>query len=190
MGTSKDRAALAAKLTVAATAIANANRNATAAAAQEYKESVLVTGRAATGGDLRLSRWGKKGVKLGAGYDVDGQQHAKATLTARPMGPWKVVEYGAASHPIVPGATKKMRQGAQLMSLMTGTEVSAEGVAGSRRGAKKRRVMAWGSGNIGAYVRHPGTKGKKAWSVGIAQGTPSAIRAYKKKQVEALGKVF
>ena len=137
MGTSRDGAALAAKLTVAATAIANANRNATAAAAQEYKESVLVTGRAATGGDLRLSKWGKKGVKLGAGYDVDGQQHAKATLTARPMGPWKVVEYGAASHPIVPGATKKMRQGAQLMSLMTGTEVSAEGVAGSRRGAKK-----------------------------------------------------
>ena len=139
MGTSRDGAALAAKLTVAATAIANANRNATAAAAQEYKESVLQTGRIATGGDLRLSKWGKKGVKLGAGYDVDVQQHAKATLTARPMGPWKVVEYGASSHPIVPGATKKMRQGAQLMSLMTGTEVSAEGVAGSRRGAKKRR---------------------------------------------------
>ena len=169
MGTSRDGAALAAKLTVAATAIANANRNATAAAAQEYKESVLQTGRIATGGDLRLSKWGKKGVKLGAGYDVDGQQHAKATLTARP---------------------KKMRQGAQLMSLMTGTKVSAEGLAGSRRGAKKRRVMAWGTGNVGAYVRHPGTKGKKAWSVGIAQGTPSAIRAYKKKQVEALGKVF
>jgi hypothetical protein len=52
-----------------------ANRDATAAAAQEYKESVLQTGRVATGGDLRLSKWGKKGVKLGAGYDVDGQQH-------------------------------------------------------------------------------------------------------------------
>ena len=62
MGTSRDGAALAAKLTVAATAIANANRNATAAAAQEYKESVLQTGRIATGGDLRLSKWGKKGV--------------------------------------------------------------------------------------------------------------------------------
>jgi hypothetical protein len=82
-----------------------------------------------------------------------------------------------------------MRQGAQLMSLMTGSD-TAGALAGARKGSKKRRVMVWGNGNFAAYVRHPGTKGKKAWSVGIAKGTPDAIRAYKKKQVEALGKVF
>jgi hypothetical protein len=178
--------------------ILQANTLATAAAAQEYKESVLMSGRAATGGDGQLSRWGKDrtkvgykgGVKLNARYQVEGRGgEAQAVLKAVPMGVWKVVEYGASAHPIVPGATKKMRQGAQLMSLMTGTD-TAGALAGARKGSKKRRVMVWGNGNFAAYTRHPGTKGKKAWSIGIDRGTPAAIRAYSKKQVDALAKVF
>jgi len=186
------------KMIKAGNSMLEVNTLATAAAAQEYKESVLIAGRAATGGDGQLSRWGKDrtkvgykgGVKLNARYDMENTGgKAQAVLKAVPMGVWKVVEYGAGAHPIVPGATKKMRQSAQLMSLMTGSD-TAGALAGARKGSKKRRVMVWGNGNFAAYVRHPGTKGKKAWSVGIAKGTPDAIRAYKKKQVEALGKVF
>lgn len=174
------------------------NTLATAAAAQEYKESVLMSGRAATGGDGQLSRWGKDrskvgfkgGVKLNARYDMENTGgKAQAVLKAVPMGVWKVVEYGAGAHAIVPGTTAKMRKGAQLITLLTGAD-STQALANARKGAKKRKVMVWGNGNFAAYTRHPGTKGKKAWSVGIAKGTPDAIRAYKRKQVEALGKVF
>jgi hypothetical protein len=186
------------KMIKAGNTILQANTVATAAAAQEYKESVLMSGRAATGGDGQLSRWGKDrskvgfkgGVKLNARYDMENTGgKAQAVLKAVPMGVWKVVEYGASAHAIVPGATANMRKGAKLIGLLTGAD-TAEALSGARKGARKRRLMVWGNGNFAAYTRHPGTKGKKAWSVGIAQGTPSAIRAYKKKQVEALGKVF
>jgi hypothetical protein len=187
------------KMIKAGNTMLQANTLATAAAAQEYKESVLLSGRAATGGDGQLSRWGKErsqvgfkgGVKLNARYKMENTGgKAQAVLLAVPMGVWKVVEYGASAHAIVPGATAKMRKGANLISAMMGGADTAQALAGARKGAKKRKVMVWGNGNFAAYTRHPGTKGKKAWSVGIAQGTPSAIRAYKKKQVEALAKVF
>ena len=186
------------KMIKAGNSLLEVNTLATAAAAQEYKESVLVSGRAATGGDGQLSRWGKDrskvgfkgGVKLNARYDMENTGgKAQAVLKAVPMGVWKVVEYGAGAHAIVPGTTAKMRKGAQLITLLTGAD-STQALASARKGAKKRKVMVWGNGNFAAYTRHPGTKGKKAWSVGIAKGTPDAIRAYKRKQVEALGKVF
>ena len=186
------------KMIKAGNSLLEVNTLATAAAAQEYKESVLVSGRAATGGDGQLSRWGKDrskvgfkgGVKLNARYDMENTGgKAQAVLKAVPMGVWKVVEYGAGAHAIVPGTTARMRKGAQLITLLSGAD-STQALANARKGAKKRKVMVWGNGNFAAYTRHPGTKGKKAWSVGIAKGTPDAIRAYKKKQVEALGKVF
>lgn len=186
------------KMIKAGNSLLEVNTLATAAAAQEYKESVLVSGRAATGGDGQLSRWGKDrskvgfkgGVKLNARYDMENTGgKAQAVLKAVPMGVWKVVEYGAGAHAIVPGTTAKMRKGAQLITLLSGAD-STQALASARKGAKKRKVMVWGNGNFAAYTRHPGTKGKKAWSVGIAKGTPDAIRAYKRKQVEALGKVF
>ena len=186
------------KMIKAGNSMLEVNTLATAAAAQEYKESVLMSGRAATGGDGQLSRWGKDrskvgfkgGVKLNARYDMENTGgKAQAVLKAVPMGVWKVVEYGASAHAIVPGATANMRKGAKLIGLLTGAD-TAEALSGARKGARKRRLMVWGNGNFASYVRHPGTKGKKAWTVGINAGTPSAVRAYKKKQIETLGKVF
>lgn len=186
------------KMIKAGNTILQANTVATAAAAQEYKESVLMSGRAATGGDGQLSRWGKDrskvgfkgGVKLNARYDMENTGgKAQAVLKAVPMGVWKVVEYGASAHAIVPGATANMRKGAKLIGLLTGAD-TAEALSGARKGARKRRLMVWGNGNFAAYTRHPGTKGKKAWSKGISAGTPNAVRAYKRQQVEALAKVF
>lgn len=197
MGTSTPQT-FGVKMVKAGNTILQANTVATAAAAQEYKESVLMSGRAATGGDGQLSRWGKDrskvgfkgGVKLNARYDMENTGgKAQAVLKAVPMGVWKVVEYGASAHAIVPGATANMRKGAKLIGLLTGAD-TAEALSGARKGARKRRLMVWGNGNFAAYTRHPGTKGKKAWSKGISAGTPNAVRAYKRQQVEALAKVF
>lgn len=197
MGTSTPQT-FGVKMVKAGNTILQANTVATAAAAQEYKESVLMSGKAATGGDGQLSRWGKDrskvgfkgGVKLNARYDMENTGgKAQAVLKAVPMGVWKVVEYGASAHAIVPGATANMRKGAKLIGLLTGAD-TAEALSGARKGARKRRLMVWGNGNFAAYTRHPGTKGKKAWSKGISAGTPNAVRAYKRQQVEALAKVF
>ena len=199
MGTSNSVAEFGTKLIKVGKEMEKANTAATAAAAQQYKESVIASGKAATGGDGQLSRWGKDrskvgfkgGVKLNARYDMDNTGgKAQAVLKAVPMGVWKVVEYGAGAHAIVPGATAKMRKGANLMSAMMGGADVTEALSGARKGTRKRKVLAWGNGNFASYTRHPGSKGKKAWSVGIKAGTPSAVNAYKKKQIEALGKVF
>ena len=198
MGTSNSVAEFGAKIVKAGQEMEKVNTAATAAAAQEYKESVLMSGKAATGGDGQLSRTGKDrskvgfkgGVKLNARYDMENTGgKAQSVLKAVPMGVWKVVEYGASAHAIVPGATANMRKGAKLIGLLTGAD-TAEALSGARKGARKRRLMVWGNGNFAAYTRHPGTKGKKAWSKGISAGTPNAVRAYKRQQVEALGKVF
>lgn len=198
MGTSTPQT-FGTKMIKAGQEIEKMNTAATSAAAMIYKEAVIASGKAATGGDGQLSRWGKDrskvgfkgGVKLNARYDMETTGvKTQAVLKAVPMGVWKVVEYGAGAHAIVPGATAKMRKGANLMSAMMGGADTAQALAGARKGAKKRKVMVWGNGNFAAYTRHPGTKGKKAWSVGIKAGTPGAVGAYKRKQIEALGKVF
>jgi hypothetical protein len=199
MGTSNSVAEFGAKIVRAGQEMEKVNTAAVAASALVYKDAVIASGKAATGGDGQLSRWGKDrtkvgfkgGVKLNARYDLENTGgKAQAVLKAVPMGVWKVVEYGAGAHAIVPGTTAKMRKGANLISAMMGGADTAQALSGARKGAKRRKVMAWGNGNFAAYTRHPGTKGKKAWSNGIKAGTPSAVGAYKRKQVEALGKVF
>ena len=198
MGTSTPQT-FGTKMIKAGQEIEKMNTAATSAAAMIYKDAVIASGKAATGGDGQLSRWGKDrskvgfkgGVKLNARYDMETTGvKTQAVLKAVPMGVWKVVEYGAGAHAIVPGATAKMRKGANLISAMMGGADTTEALSGARKGTRKRKVLAWGNGNFASYTRHPGSKGKKAWSVGIKAGTPSAVNAYKKKQIEALGKVF
>ena len=96
MGTSKDADELSAKMVAAGAGIIGLSRQTVTAAAVVYKESVLAQARSASGGDMRLSRWGRQagGLKLGAGFNVQGNTSAVAVLTPRPMGPWKVVEAG------------------------------------------------------------------------------------------------
>lgn len=162
-----DVAKFAGKCVAAAAALRKANRLAVGRAALVYKESVLAEAASDTGGDLRLSHWGWKvsggyrGVKLGAGYDVKGYEHAVAKLAARPQGPWKVLEYGAAPHEI-----------------------------GPRRRRKAKRIrLADGNIRTGTF-RHPGTRGKRTWSKGITRSTSTAIRTYKRTQQAELAKAF
>lgn len=184
--------------------LARNNRNATKDAALAFKQSALEQARKDSGGDLRLSRFGKKGVKLSVGFEVEGATQTKATVTPRPMGPWKVLEYGAKPHLIVPGLTRRQAKALSLFSVMAGQGGSLDGydvaeLAASARGnrnnkasrrRRKRRTPLRIGGNVRAWARHPGTSGKKTWTRGEAKGADDAVKGYRANQAKALGKVF
>lgn len=181
---------------------AKANKAATTKAALAYKDATLDQGRKAVGSDLRLSRWGRKGVKINVGFDVDDSGgRSVATVKPRPLGVWKVLEYGAEPHLIVPGLTRRQRKAMSLFSAMAGGRgdynvaelaATARGNRNNRSGSrrKKRRVPLKIGGNVRAWARHPGTSPKRTWSKGIAGGTDDALDAYKRAQSEALVKAF
>jgi hypothetical protein len=210
MGVSKSPAELAAKLEKVSTVISGENRDAVEASAQAYKTAVLATGARDTGGDLRLSRWGRNGLRLNAGYDIDGRgPKVTATVNPRPMGPWKVLEYGANPHIIVAGLTRRQGRALTLFSVMVGfggdlsmydlgALSSATSNRNNRRRAQRSRnakfLAAQGYGDKRkqgtAYVRHPGTRGKQTWSDGFRRGTRPASAVYASKQWSAIGEVF
>jgi hypothetical protein len=201
MGTSRSAGELAFRLGKAGDAIVNGNRKAVGAAADVYKDSVLREARKDTGGDLRLSRWGRNGLALRAGYDVDGNAEATARLTARPQGPWKVLEYGARPHVIVAGLTRRQGQALALFSFMAGGAGSfdlgelASTAAGnnnnrrSRRSRARARALRIGT-DLRPYANHPGAPPKRTWSNGIAPATPGAIAATRRTHAENIAAVF
>lgn len=182
------------------------NRKATSDAALAFKGAALKSARKDSGGDLRLSRFGKKGVKLNVGYELDGSPGVqRAVVTPRPMGPWKVLEYGAKKHPIIPGLTRRQQRAMVLFSAMAGGRGEfdigelagmARGTRNNRGGSRRRKRSMFLSAPIGkkgqgaAWINHPGTKAKKTWSRGTAQGAKDATDGYRAAQVKALSKVF
>lgn len=201
MGVSTSPAQLAAKLEKAGAVISGANRPAIEAAAQTYKAAVLATGARDTGGDLRLSRWGRNGLKLNAGYDIKGAGPlVSATINPRPMGPWKVLEYGAKPHVIAAGLSRRQGQALQLFAVMAGGRGDydlgalssiAQGNRNNRRSSRGRgkRALTIGA-NLRPYARHPGTKGKQTWSQGFKAGSKPAATVYTQRQWSAVGEVF
>lgn len=196
MGESKSSAELAAKLTLAATALGRANRKAVGEAANTYKFGALQAAREDVGPDLRLGRWGAKrgrstqGLKLGAGYDVRGYDNAVALLRARPQGVWKVVEYGAKPHPIVPGVSKRQTRFAASLANLTGETVNASTIVAGRKGKKRRMALKLPDGNIRFGVNHPGSRGKRTWSRGINKATPGALRTFRAVHARTLLDIF
>lgn len=205
MGTSKSPAELAAKLARAGAVIEGQNRPAVEASAMTYKAALLETGRRDSGGDLRLSRWGRAGLKLNAGYDVRGRGAVvSAVVEPRPKGAWKVLEDGARPHIIAAGLTRRQGQALTLFSVMAGQggDLSgydvgalasiARGNRNNRNSSRRRgraQALTIGS-NLRAYARHPGTKGKGTFSDGFKIGTRRATGAYNSAQLRALGEVF
>ena len=196
MGTSKSVAELVFKLDAAGVALEVANRKAVTEAVKTYKTGVLNTARQDVGNDLRLGRWGAKrgrstqGLKLGAGYDVRGSTNAVAILKARPQGVWKVVEYGAKPHPIVPGVSKRQTRFAASLANLTGETVNASTIVAGRKGKKRRMALKLPDGNIRFGVNHPGSRGKRTWSRGINNATPVAISRFKAVHATTLSNVF
>jgi hypothetical protein len=204
MGTSRSPEEFAKKLGAAGAGLIKNNPDAVAASANAYKNAVLDQARKDSGGDLKLSRWGKNGTKLNAGYQLKGGAQASALLRPRPAGPWRVLESGARPHLIVPGLTRRQARALTLFSVLAGQGGSLDGYdvgalaatargnrnnrGGSRR--RKRRPPLNIGGNFRAYAQHPGTTGKGTWSKGLSKGDKAGPLAYRRKQVEGLMKVF
>lgn len=183
-------------------ALAQNNRNATRNAALAFKGAALKEARKDSGGDLRLSRFGRNGVKLNVGFDLEGSPgQQRATVKARPMGPWKVLEYGAKPHPIIPGLTRRQQRAMALFGFMSGGRgefdvaalaATARGNRNNRGGSRrrKRRSPLRINGQLRAWANHPGTKPKRTWTRGEAQGAKDATKGYRIDQAKALVKVF
>lgn len=183
-------------------ALVQNNRNATRNAALAFKGAALDTARKDSGGDLRLSRWGKNGVRLNVGFDLEGSPgEQRATVRPRPMGVWKVLEYGARPHPIIPGLTRRQQRAMALFGFMAGGRgefdvaalaATARGNRNNRRSSRrrKRRSPLRINGQFRAWANHPGTSGKRTWSRSTAKGADDAIKGYRVDQAKALAKVF
>lgn len=193
---------LARNVTASGKALVQNNRNATKNAALAFKGAALDEARKDSGGDLRLSRFGKNGVKLNVGFELDGSPgEQRATVRPRPMGPWKVLEYGAKPHPIIPGLTRRQQRAMALFSVMAGgrgefdTGALASQARGNRnnRGGsrrRKRRSPLNINGKVRAWANHPGTSGKRTWTRSEKQGAADATKGYRVDQAKALAKVF
>lgn len=200
MGTSHSANELAVKILDGSAAIAGASKDGVAAAAQASKTTILATAAPDTGGDLKLSRWGRKGgVKLNVGYDVDstGPGTATATLEPRPLGVWRTLNDGARPHAIIPGLTRRQTQAAVLFTFMGGGRGEIEPAAlaaiergnrnnkNSRRRRKRTTVLKIG-GNYRAFANHPGTEGKGTWDKGAEAAKPVAVSVYRTEHRRAL----
>jgi hypothetical protein len=168
MGESKSPEQLGLKLAAAATAIATANRKAVSRAALVYKDRLIAASVSDTGGDRRLSRWKARGgtvkpsPRLGAGYDIKGNENAVAIVRPRPYGIWALLEGGAVAHPIKP----------------------------YRRGKAKGGGLAFPDGNVRRAVEHPGTQGKRTFTKAKAGAQGPAMRVFAAVHRKSLLEVF
>ena len=100
------------------------------AAGMAAKRVTLEVAADVAGGDRRLSGWGKRGVVLAAGYDVEGP--GVVALNLRPAGVWKVMEEGrkpsADITPKVKGRGRNRRAG-QALKTPWGFRPSVKGSA-------------------------------------------------------------
>jgi hypothetical protein len=92
--------------------------------------------RSVTGGDEVLSHFGRRGVRLSYGYDLD-QQGRRVTMKLRPPGPWSLVESGAKPHSIPRSTSRRRRRGPRVLSSPS-------------------------FGPVSGPVEHPGTRGSQA----------------------------
>ena len=196
MGTSRSGAELSKKLTAVSKDLGRANRQAVSAAAMQYKDELLDAAERDL--DSRnpspkrsFSRWGKdnkgmagsrKALQVSAGYDLRGYANAVAKLKARPQGPWKVLEYGAKPHNIIPGTTRTRARNAEAFGALFGLDNDTATIARAARGVRGRvrPLRIPGSPNgYAMYARSPGSKAKKTWSRSLAKRTPGAMRVFK-----------
>lgn len=85
------------------------------------------------------------------------------------------------------GAISKRVQGASLIGFLTGSSVAA---SFKPRGiAKGARALHWGN-NFAAYVRSPGTKGKRFYERAKPQAQQEGGKAMQQSVTRALSRVF
>lgn len=208
MGTSRGVGEFADKMGKLAKGVVDQNKPGVVAAATVYKTSLVAEGKRDSGGDGVLSNFGKNGAKLSAGYDLKSTGgKAQAIVKPRPMGPWKVLEYGAKPHPIIPGLTRRQQRAMALFSFMAGGrgEFDVGAIAGmargnrnNRGGSRRRQRSLFLAGPFGdkrkqgaSWVNHPGVKNPpQTWSRAIKRSQKGAMSAYRNEQVRQMTKVL
>lgn len=119
----------------------------------------------------RMSRMGRRGVKLGAGYDV-ANGGRRVLVALRPPGAWIIAERGATGHDIAPKrrTTKAGRQ-------RTGPRVGWT-VAGA----------SWGH-PVGV-IHHPGARGRHGVTRAFASMRDTIPRAFHDGLVAELRRIY
>lgn len=87
------------------------------AAGMAAKKATIAVARKVSGGDQRLSGWGRRGVKLGVGYDVAGSQ--TITLNLRPKGVWTVMERGRRGGAVIRPKRRRRTASGRPTALLT-----------------------------------------------------------------------
>ncbi len=150
----------AAKMATAPAQFDAAKKKMVTAAALAITTTVRGEIAAATKGSSRLSGVGRKGVKVGAGYDVKGTANPTAIVQAR--GPLQLIERNTKAHPIRP-----RRRGGRLAL-----------------GSESR-----GFGPVASVADHPGTTGKHPFEKGVVRGVPLGMKAASLVVAETVVKV-
>lgn len=117
------------------------------AAALSVTTAVRAEIASATHGTNRLSGVGRRGAKVGVGYDMKGSANPTALVRAR--GPLHLIESNTAAHPIRP----------------------------RKRGKRVLANQASGFGPVASVANHPGTTGKHPFAKGVDRGLPAGIKA-------------
>lgn len=118
---------------------------------------------AASGGDSRLSGVGKRGVRVGARYDIKGFTNPTALIRA--TGPLHLLTWDTKPH-LIPRQRGSVKR-------------------------RRRILFAEGYGHpVRGPIEHPGTKGKHPWEHGLTKARPIAPAAYRRAVRTSLAKTF
>ena len=134
------------------------------AAGMAAKRATLDVARDVSGGDGKLSGWGRNGLKLGAGYDQTGPH--EVTIHLRPAGPWQVMEEG--------------RRGG-------GTIVPRSRGRGRNRTAGRALMTPWGPR---ASVRGSSSRGKSAITKAAEKSSDESTRAAQREVTQIMREVW
>jgi hypothetical protein len=141
-------------------AIDTGTRDIVRQAAQEAKDAQLEALRRDAGGDLRLSRVGRRGAAIGARYDLRGQGRT-TSAEVKATGPVPLLANPSKPHRIP-------RQG----------------------GRRRRGVIVIPGVGVRAYANHPGTRGKDSWNKGRERAEPRVRTVIGRKTDEVVKRAF
>lgn len=164
------------KLATLPAALVQATPRAVAAGAAPLEDRARENLRAASGGDLRLSR-----VRSGKGARVDVRVRlsgagSRAVASVLPVGPVSLVEGDTRKHrePFsysgVTGAGNRRRYA-------TAGQTTATGAVARRRRRVRSDLLSIPGVGVRTYVDHPGTRGRHPVGNAMGQAGPAAGRA-------------
>lgn len=169
------------KLDRIAVELRGAQRSAVERAALVMATAVRRQIQSATGGDSRMSGVGKKGAKVGVGYDVKGTNNPTALLRAR--GPLHLIERDTKPHLIFRKNDRVKGKGAGRANRQTMYE-ELFGGQGAYRGGNLKLL----DGGFRKVVKHPGTKGKHPFEHGVTKSRPAAEQILRRSFSDAARK--